>query len=343
MKFFKWSLIGVIAVIAVFLFLLIGVRLYLDTDKAQQQLQAKLNQAIPGTITWSKSRLSVWRGEVELHNVRLNAPTKDKLFELNRILLRVSWSRLLKKELCVKNLFLENPRIDLVIDRSGNLNLVQALYTPKKSESKPVHSGFPLNIVIRELKVLDGFFEYKTKEAPADKQENRMVFQNVNLTFRDANLLKQKARLVCEVHSGNIAGTRIDRIHLSCHLKDGYLTLNDLSLYAFAGRFDLKGQVNFKKAFANGFTSSHPDLNAISYELSLRQEDTLLDRVSSKRSSLKGSINALITLKGTGIDPKTLTAETSLELFARKLSAREAFPPLDAHVKAQANMEKGLW
>ena len=68
MKFFKWSFISVGAVIAVFLFLLIGVRLYLNTDRAQQQLQAKVNQAIPGTIIWSKSRLSLWRGEVELHN-----------------------------------------------------------------------------------------------------------------------------------------------------------------------------------------------------------------------------------------------------------------------------------
>jgi translocation and assembly module TamB len=341
MKFFKWSLIGVITVIAVFLFLLIGVRLYLNTDGARQQLQAKINQAIPGTITWSKSRLSIWKGEVELHNVLLSAPTNDKLFELNRLLLRVSWIRLLKGELCVKNLFLEKPQIDLAMDPSGNLNLVQALYSPKKSESEPVHSGFPLNIVIRELKVLNGFFEYKTKQALADKQKNRMVLQNVNLTLGDGNLLKQKARLVCEISGGNIAGTKIDRIHLSCRLKDGYLTLNELSLYAFAGRFDLKGQVDFKKAFANGFTSSHPDLNAISYELSLRQEDTLLDTVSFKGSRLNGSINSLITLKGTGIDPKTLTAEIALELFARKLSAGEAFSPLDAQVKAQANMKKG--
>ena len=341
MKFFKWSLIGVVAVIAVFLFLLMGVRLYLNTDRARQQLQAKVNQTIPGTITWSKSRLWVWRGEVELHNVLISAPTNDKLVELNRLFLRVSWIRLLKGELCVKNLFLEKPQIDLAMDRSGNLNLVQALYTPKKSESKPVYSGFPLNIVIRELKVLNGFFEYKTKEAIADKQKNRMVFQNVNLTLRDGNLLKQKARLTCEISNGNIAGTRIDRIHLSCQLKDRCLTINDLSLYAFAGRFDLKGQVDFKKAFANEFTSSHPDLNAISYKLSLRQKDTLLDTVSFKGSRLNGFINSLITLKGTGIDPKTLTAETSLELFARKLSARKASSPIDGHVTAQASMEKG--
>ena len=328
MKFFKWSFIGVGAVIAVFLFLLIGVRLYLNTDRAQQQLQAKVNQAIPGTIIWSGSRLSLWRGEVELHNVLLSAPTNDKLVELNRLFLRISWNRLLKRELCVNNLFFETPRIYLKTDRLGNLNLVQALSPPENTESKPMDSGLPFNVVIRELNVLNGFFQYQTAEDIAENQKNRMVFQNVNLTIRDGNLLKQKARLVCEIHGGNIAGRRIDRINLNCHLKDRCLTINDLNLYTSAGRFDLNGDVDFK-------------LDAISYELSMRQEDTLLDTVSFKGSSLKGSINSLIKLKGTGINPKTLTAETSLELFASKLSAGEASSPVEVYINAQANIEKG--
>jgi hypothetical protein len=188
---------------------------------------------------------------------------------------------------------------------------------------------------------MNGFFEYKTKEADADKQKKPMVFQNVNLTVRDGNLLKQNARLVCEILGGNIAGTIIERIHLNCHFKDRRLTINDLNLYTYAGRLGLKGTVDFRKVFTHGLTSHPPDWDAISYELSMRQEDTLLDRVSSKGSSLKGSINALMTLKGTGIDPKTLTAETSMELFADKLSAGQASSPIDVHVTAQASMEKG--
>lgn len=341
MKFFKWSFIGVSAVIAVFLFLLISVRLYLNTDRAQQQLQAKVNQAISGTIIWSGSRLSLWRGEVELHNVLLRAPTNDKLVELNRIFLRISWDRLLKRELCVNNLFFETPRIYLKRDRLGNLNLAQALSHPENTESKPMDSGLPFNVIIRELNVLNGFIQYQTAEDIAENQKDRMVLQNVNLTIKDANLLKEKARLTCEISCGNIDGSRIDRMHLSCRLTDRCLTIKDLNLYTFAGRFDLNGQVDFKKAFANGFMSSHPDLNAISYNLSLRQKDTLLETMPFKESGLKGSITSLIELKGTGINTKTLTAETALELFASNLSAGEAFSPLDLHVKAQAKMEKG--
>ena len=341
MKFLKWGIIGVGAVIAVCLFLLIGARLYLDTDRARQQIQTTVNQAIPGTIIWSGSRLSLWKGEVELHNVLLSASTNDKLVALNRLFLRISWNRLFKGELCVKNLLFEAPRIYLKTDPLGNLNLVQALSPTETTESKPMNSGLPFNVVIRELNVLNGFFQYQTAEDRAESQKDRLMFQNINLTIKDANLLKEKARLTCEISDGNIAGNRIDRMHLSCRLTDRILTINDLNLDTVAGRFDLKGQVDFKKAFVDGFISSHPDLNAISYHLSLRQKDTVLETLPFNVSGVKGSITSLMELKGTGINPKTLTAESTLELFAGNLSAGEAFSPLDAHVTAQANMGNG--
>jgi len=341
MKFLKWGIIGVGAVIAVFLFLLIGARAYLETDRARQQIQTKINQTIPGTLIWSGSRLSLWRGEVELYNVLLSDSTNDKLIELNRLFLRISWNRLLKGELCVNNLFFEAPRIYLKTDPRGNLNLVQALSSPESNESKPVDSGLPLNVVIRELKVINGFFEYQTTEEIAENQKHRVMFQNVNLIVEDANLFKERARLACEIFGGNIAGSRIDRLHLSCHLTDRCLTINDLNLYTVAGRFDLKGRVDFKKAFADGFISSHPDLNAISYHLSLNQKDTMLETLPFNRAGFKGSITSLMELKGTGINPKTLTAEIALKLVASNLSTGETFSPFNARVNAQANMEKG--
>jgi autotransporter translocation and assembly factor TamB len=229
----------------------------------------------------------------------------------------------------------------LKTDPLGNLNLVQALSPPEPEESTSVDSGIPFNVVIRKLNVLKGFFHYQTAEDMTEAQKDRMVLQNVNLTIEDANLLKEKARLTSEITGGNIAGNKIDRIHLSCRLTDRCLTLDSLNLYTVAGRFDLKGQVDFKKAFSNGFISSHPDLNAISYHLSLRQKDSVLETMPFNVSGIKGSITSLMELKGTGINPKELMAESTLELFARNLSAGKAFSPLDAHVTAQAIMEKG--
>ncbi|MBW2248303.1 MAG: AsmA family protein, partial [Deltaproteobacteria bacterium] len=206
MKFLKWAIIGVGAVIAVFLVLLIGARLYLDTDRARQQIQTTVNQTISGTMIWSGSRLSLWKGEVELHNVLLSSSTNDKLVELKRLFLRISWNRFLNGELCVKNLLFEAPRIYLKTDPRGNLNLVQALSSPEPKESTSVDSGLPFNVVIRELNVLNGFFQYQTAEDRPESQKDRMVLQNIALTLKDANLLEQEARLTSEITGGNIAG-----------------------------------------------------------------------------------------------------------------------------------------
>ena len=341
MKFLKWSSIGVGAVIAVFLFLLIGARAYLETDAARKQIQTKINRTIPGTFIWSGSRLSLWRGEVELHNLVLSEAANDKLLELKRLFLRISWNRLLKGELCVNNLFFDGLRVYLKTDPRGNLNLVQAISPPEPKESASEDSGLRFNVVIRELNVSDGFFQYQTAEDMADAPKDRVVLRNIALTLKDADLLKQEARLTSEITGGNIAGNRIDRIHLRCDLTDRIFTVNDLNLDTASGKFDLKARVDFKKAFANGFISSHPDLNAISYELSVHQKDTRLETLPVNVSGINGTMTSLMKLKGTGIDPDTLMAESTLKVSATNLSAGEAFSPVDAHVTAQADMENG--
>ena len=341
MKFLKWSSIAVGTVIAVFLFLFIGARVYLETDTARKQIQTKINRTIPGSLIWSGSRLSLWRGEVELHNILLNSSTNDKLLELKRIFLHISWNRLFKGELCVDNLFFEAPRVYLKTDPRGNLNLVQAISPPEPKKATSVDSGLRFNVVIRELNVLNGFFQYQTAEDVGERQKDRVILQNIALSIKDADLLKQEVRLTSEITGGNISGNRIDRIHLSCNLTDRILTVNDLNLDTAAGRFDLNARVDFKKAFPNGFISSHPDVNAISYELSLHQKGTGLETLPVNVSGINGTLTSLMELKGTGIHSQTLIAESTLELSASNLSAGEAFPPLDAHVTAQANMENG--
>jgi len=447
MKFFKWSVIGIGAVIVVLLFLSIGVTLYFDTDGAQQRIQTKISKAIPGTITWSDSRLSVWGGEVELHNVLLRGATNDTLFELNRLLLRVSWLRLFKGELCVKDLLLETPQIYLATDPMGNLNLMQALYTPGNNQPAPKHPGLRFNVVIRQLQVDDGFFQYTTEDGVEEKQQKEMVLQHIDLSIRDGNLLRQTGRFACEIDGGHmnlggvrstidrlsvtanleknrintltldvntggvflkisgdvqhpfadnpnldldikgeavlskikhliplppdstgtvqtsstvqgplnnptvnltlnyggghVAGRSVDRINVNCRLNDRRLTIDDLNLHTSAGRFHVNGEVDFKKAFTNGFIDSRPDPDAIFYQLSIRQKDALLENVASRGSRFKGSVNSIIELKGTGIYPEKLAAETTLELFAKKLSVSQSRSPVDVHLTAHARMNKG--
>ena len=448
MKYFKWVSIGIGSVIAVVLIALMGIQFYLNTEQVRQRIQAKVNQAIPGTLTWSQNRFWVLGGKVELNHVLLTGPENDKLIELERFSIHISWTGLLKGELDVYDLFLGNPNVSLVKDRSGNLNLIQALYTPgdKPSESGK-NGGLPFNIVLRQLRMTNGLVQYKTVEETAENKTDHVVFQNVNLTITDGNLLKQSGRLVCQIdkgkiqskgvrtfidqlslkadvqkdridellfdvnmdgiyagitgtienfftdkpildlslksraslskikdlmmlgpdfsgevqvnstlkgaidnpnidlilryEGGKIAGNRIGQIHLNCRLKEKILNIDDVYLYTPLGKFNIKGDVDFRKAFTEGLLTSNPDLNAILYKFSIHQKDSQLADLPPGISGFKGVASTAIELEGKGVYPNTLWAKTALELYINKLSAGEGRSPLNVHVSAQADMKKG--
>jgi autotransporter translocation and assembly factor TamB len=148
-------------------------------------------------------------------------------------------------------------------------------------------------------------------------------------------------KLTLNYGGGHVAGRSVDRIHVNCRLNDRRLTIDDLDLDAFVGRFHVNGEVDFKKAFTNGFIDSRPDPNAIFYRLSIRQKGALLENVLNQGSKFKGSVNSIIELKGTGIYPEKLAAETTLELFGKKLSVTQSRSPVDVHLTANARMNKG--
>jgi hypothetical protein len=448
MKYFKWVSIGIGSVIVVVLIAVFGIQFYLNTDQARQRIQTKVNQAIPGTLTWRQNRFSVLGGKVELNHVLLTGPKNDKLVELERFSIHISWTGLLKGELYVHDLVLENPNLFLVKDRSEKLNLIQALYTPgeKPAESKK-HGGLPFNIVLRQLRVMNGFVQYKTTEETAENKKDEVMFQGVNLTITDGNLLKQSGRFVCQIakgkiqskgvrtfidqlslkadvhkdqidnllfevntdgiyasitgaignlftekpildlslksraslskvknlmalgpdfsgavqmnstlkgaldnpnidlilryEGGKIAGNRIGRIHLNCRLKEKMLNIEDAYLYTLLGKFTIKGDVDFQKAFAEGLFTSNPDLDAISYKFFIHQKDSQLADLLPKISGLNGVASAEIEIEGKGVYPNRLWAKTALELYINKLSAKEGHSPLNIHVSAQADMKKG--
>ncbi|MBW2603094.1 MAG: translocation/assembly module TamB domain-containing protein [Deltaproteobacteria bacterium] len=346
MKYFKWGSMGIGSLIAVVLLAVFGGQFYLNTEQARQRILAKVNRAIPGMLTWRQNKIFILGGKVELNHVRLTGPENDKLIELERFSIHVSWTGFLKGELTVDDLFLENPNVSLVKDRSGNLNLIQALYTPGDKPSEPgKNGGLPFNIVLRQLRVMNGVVRYGTAEETAGNQTDHVLFQGVNLTIKDGNLFEQSGRLACQIEKGRIQGKgvriAIGQIRLNCRLKEKILNIDDVYLHTPLGRFNIRGDVDFKKAFSRGLLTSHPDLNAIFYKFSIRQKNFKLADLPLEKSGFKGVANAEIELEGKGVYPNTLRAETALELYIDKLSAGEGRSPLNVHVSARAVMEKG--
>jgi translocation and assembly module TamB len=452
MKIFKRVSIVIGFVLAVVLLAALGIQLYLNTPEAKEKIQEKVNQAIPGTLTWRSIRLSILRGELELKHVLLTGPLNHKVIELDRFSIHMSWLGLLKGQLNVHDLFVENPHVHLVEDRFGNFNLIQALYSPRHKPSqagKP--EGFPLNILIRRLNVTNGSILYNRlynrSEDTAGNRNDRLVFQNVNLRILDGNLVKHSGRILFRTtkgriqmkgvrtdidhlsfkanvrndrvsellfdmstdgiyarltgtvenlfaenpildlrlksraslsklahlaalgsgfsgeiqadsnlkgtlrnpdidlqlgyEGGKIAGRRIQRARLNGHLKNKHLNIIDANANTPWGRFDIKGDVDFDKAFSHDVLTSGFVADAVSYKFLIRQKVSQLENMAPGISGLKGTVRAVIDLEGKGMDPRSLRAETTLELYGDKLADAKILAPIDVHVTAKAGMAGG--
>ena len=441
----KLIFIGLGIFLAFAILLPVGLLFYLETDHAQDLIQAKVNQAIPGTISWEEFRFSLLRGRLELTDVLLKGPKDDELAGFDRLFLDLSWLTLLKGDLTVSELTLESPRADIRIDKHGKLNLMEAFPPSKpkeKEDEKKLRKSPPFNIVVNSLRLANGSVQYEM-----EAKDLRVSVQEINLTGSDGDLRNQSLNLLFQVRDGsvkspkinseieelhlkarleegrldpldlkidtdvalltltgnvadlftkkpmldlsldlgialasiqknfhlkpeltgkadlhltaqgtaddpqadlrlnygggNLAGNTIDGITLACRLEERLLTLDHLLVNAASGDLNLQGDVDLKSAFSKGLLSKEKNLEAISYQLTLKEKGVNLEYLLVG-NNMSGIVHSDIRVQGRGISPKSLSANLSLELSGEQLNASKMAAPIDLHVKTTADIDQGL-
>ena len=159
---------------------------------------------------------------------------------------------------------------------------------------------------------------------------------NLKGTLRNPNIDLQLG-----FEEGKIAGHRIRGIRFNGHLKNKHLNIIAANANTPWGRFDIKGDVDFDKAFSDDVLTSGFVADAVSYKFLIRQKVSQLENMAPGISGLKGAIHAVIDLEGKGIDPRSLRAETTLELYGDKLADAKILAPIDVHVTAKTGMTGG--
>ncbi len=181
-----------------------GGYLWLSSGHARHLLQARVNAAIPGALSWEALHLSVFTGRIEAKNLRLNDPTGETLISLDRLVITLRWTDLFRKTLTAETVILEKPQIWLDTDPTGELNLLKALPTPTPSEPQPNDgtAAFPFNIRIHALSLTDGFFHYEQQDDRGEKKQ--ITVHHIGLNLADGNLFKQSAQVSLLLQKGEI-------------------------------------------------------------------------------------------------------------------------------------------
>jgi autotransporter translocation and assembly factor TamB len=462
-----------------------GLLFYLETDHARDVIGNRINQAVPGTISYETFHLSLLRGRIELKNVLLKSPSDEQLAGFERFFADITWSTLLKGDLTIEEITLEKPRADLRVRKDGTLNLMDAFPppSPEKKEKKEPSGKLPFNIVVKSLRMEGGEVRFHKeiasqsgeaeqadekkseeqnqtsgenseqadgKEAgdQKDKQEElkaealeiqltgngnlaeqsgelkfqigkaavdgpqiqtrldqcrieaairngrvhplliklgtdqtaalslsgtisdilneRMLDLSLDLSasldeIRESLRMEKDLSGEAEIHltargalnspevtlrldygGGNLAGNLIDEIDLDCHLADRAFTLYNLKVNAASGDLNLQGDVNLQDAFPKGFLSPDRALDALSYQLTLKQNSISLEELLADKEHVKGTVSSELSVIGQGISPQTLTAKFLLELFAAQLTLSETAKPIDVRLTTKADMAQEL-
>ncbi|KPK21178.1 MAG: hypothetical protein AMK69_22365 [Nitrospira bacterium SG8_3] len=278
----KTVFIGAGVLIGLMILLLIGAVFCLNTDYAQGLIQAKVNDVIPGAISWEKSRLSLLTGEFELRNVVLKGPSDDELAGLDRFFVDLAWTTLLKGDLTIASLILEKPWATIRVDRDGQINFMEALIASKREEKRldqEKREPIPLNLVLKSLRLLNGSVHY---EAP--ENNFKAVVQDIDITAH-GNLLKQAGNLT--LHTGKAAlespkiRAELDHSKLEAALDGGRLDLGAVQINTPASNLSLSGNIGdvFRKPLLNltsDIAVSLPELRK-----SLHLEPTLTGQVAA--------------------------------------------------------------
>ncbi len=142
------------------------------------------------------------------------------------------------------------------------------------------------------------------------------------------------AELTLAYKNGLLAGNRLDEVTMDIRLRDRLITIATLEAASPLGQVRGKGQIDLTRVFKSGFLSSPADLDAVSYAISCRLIDLLLDKLPNTAAGLSGRVNADLTLEGSGISIEKIAAAAMLEASAVSLRAGPAHSPVSADLKA---------
>ena len=182
-KRFRKVIVGIFAS-ASFLFLLIAaVLFYIHSNHAGRQIQALINDRIPGKLIFKDYSFSMTKGKIELGNILVEDPQGRMVAGIEQLVLNILWHDLFYRNISIGQILIKNPQVRLIVDPDGTISLLNAFRTQKTMEhkapgEKPHEEQPSFNLAIHDFLLENGafIFENKSKELTANLDNIRLSF-----------------------------------------------------------------------------------------------------------------------------------------------------------------------
>lgn len=140
-------------------------------------------------------------------------------------------------------------------------------------------------------------------------------------------------------YGGGLLGAyRLDGAELSTALEAQQLKLHRLVLKAGEGSAELSGEADLNGMFPGGLLAGAAHTDALTYQLSLKQENLDLSRIPTGSTRTAGVLSVTASLEGRGWHPERLEADLEVEAQARDLAVGDQAAPIPLQLNAAAEL-----
>ena len=195
-------------------------------------------------MTWRRLDFSLFEGRVDIDDVLVEGPARERLAGLERFHIDISWLALLKGRVTVEEAMIENPWADLSIDENGRLNLMRAFPEPAPREAAPEEEsgGLPFDVAVDRFKLTDGAVSYRDPGAAL-----AVSLEGISAGVEALVLSTPAGRVHLEIGRGRIESPAftgpLDRFQFTANLDADRLSPVDLRIGAGSTRISLAGTV----------------------------------------------------------------------------------------------------
>jgi AsmA protein len=156
----KRLLIGILGVLLLVVVLGVGALLLVDANHFRPQIQATLGQALGREVTLGKLHASVWSGSLDADEIRIGddpAFGRQPFISAQSLQLGVRlWPLLLRRQLQITSLTLDQPSVRLLQDRAGRWNFAGLGGGTSAVAAPTAPAAQPLAFSVDTLRIKDG-------------------------------------------------------------------------------------------------------------------------------------------------------------------------------------------
>lgn len=333
----KKFLVGIVVVFALIIIALVVAVSMVDLNKYKPQIEKAVKDnsgyemKINGDIATSFSPIGISISKVEIRNPQIMS--NQKFFDMDKLSVAVELKPLLKKEVKVKYIVLNNLNLDIKKLKDGkfNFDLLKKKTNVKKSkkggiEEKGKKAELPM-VNVKEIRIKNAninFQDLKTKSSA--KVENINIVVN-NIKFDPSKKILQAISFDADTKIAQIVYDRykLQDISVALNMKDAIATLNNMKLSAYGSSATAKGKLNLnKKVPVLDIEADIPKLNLKNYSKEFLHKDILSGFVNVHKkfrlslgdvNTIKRTLNGGFLIDGQGVGIKGFDLDKMLSTY----------------------------